>query len=96
MNKGLSFFRRTHVCLPSAEAFCWRPNYAAYPGLLCEADRVPVWGRAGLCRGRESMLGTWWGGFSPRTRPNFAGGCSSPDRCEKSPPYLRAHDFWLV
>ena len=32
MNKGISFFRRTHVCLPSAEAFCWRPNYAAYPG----------------------------------------------------------------
>ena len=32
MNKGISFFRRTHVCLPSAEAFCCRPNYAAYPG----------------------------------------------------------------
>lgn len=32
MNKGISFFRRTHVCLPSAEALCWRPNYAAYPG----------------------------------------------------------------
>ena len=32
MNKGISFFRRTHVCLPSAEAFCCRPNYAAYSG----------------------------------------------------------------
>ena len=32
MNKDISFFRRTHVCLPSAEAFCWRLNYAAYPG----------------------------------------------------------------
>ena len=84
MNKGISFFRRTHVCLPSAEAFCWRPNYAAYPGHCAK----PV-----ECLFEAAQASAEAGEVWPDIKPNFAGGCSSPDRCEKSPPYLRAHDF---
>ena len=101
MNKGISFFRRTHVCLPSAEAFCCRPNYAAYPGhcakrIECLFEAAQSSAEAGevcLVHDEVEFHLVHEGGILPRIRPNFAGGHGHPDRCEKSPPYLRAHDF---
>ena len=56
LNKGISFFRQTHVCLPSAEAFCGPPELRCLSGSLREANRVLVLGRAGLYRGWEVCL----------------------------------------